>query len=199
MLQESSREGSQATYRHYVPARRQLNLLIRVADSPGVAAASCQLDIEHERDGGEGDDSDSDECRLCGTALRDQLRHHCQDCATQFCPNCIVNALLLHSGHTFQAVSMQGGPRESRQGTNNRDQQPAEMGYECSICLQELLEDGAIVKHIQMATVCVDCVEKHPKDHLLDLVQHGKAKSRVTTRMDELVAVPMTIPECVVS
>lgn len=205
--QPSKRRRKRTVHGSPSPLRSPRDSNIHVAHGPGLqplatkaSKAGNERRPSRREDSEDGEDGDGDECGLCGEDLRGQPGHRCQDCAALFCPACVVNAALLHPGHSIQATT-DGRSRTvvPRGGESVQPEENTTADYECNICLRKLLD----VRHECQTcpdgyTLCANCVDIHPAHHHLQVVGCGAPDSAAVSKPPTRDPSPATTYECVV-
>lgn len=104
-------------------------------------------------------------CGLCRQDLREKTSHSCLDCSTLICSSCIINAPILHRGHTMNTPTTQDG------GTTPKSLRPTTPVRNCCVCQIQILDVGYECEDcsdaISTVNVCCSCRDLHPDEHYL--------------------------------
>lgn len=158
-------------------------------------------------EGGPGTDDShkNSECDLCSRVL-DGLAYPCRDCSVLVCPSCLLNAAILHPGHTIDEVTTSirdererppllianppqknrprdptpNEPSETAESGQGHDDQATPSQHRCYVCNLALLEERYECQVCQdNLNLCKDCLDMHPDEHLLEVITCEPLKSTV--------------------
>jgi hypothetical protein len=110
-------------------------------------------------------------CDLCRKDLRGARKYPCQDCSFLICPSCIVNAAILHPGHTVRSAT-----RDDPRPSSTPPHVPENTTHTCRVCQRRIAEVRYECQKCTNATkavnICGACCDLslHPGGHQLKAI-----------------------------